>query len=768
MSDPKSLEQQVADLQAQLAAAKEVLKPLNNEELELNANEVQLKRAYEEQMATIRKRKEELREQKYKTQTLINYTQNQISQAAIEAQKLKEAELLLQKQKEKEERDKIRAEVLEKRFDLATAGAPWREWAKDHQISAGHYLTENRYVILADPMGLGKTLSSVITADMVEKVTKDASPDTPFLGVEEQVFVPTQTTWTKRAVEAALNREWPFKGPLASNCVFNAVNAVVPNEEVQKEITPFDSLSEITKKPYNIVQKWQVLYRGRKVEEGSPVASLQYDLKQTLLDKNYLVTQEAHYETKIVNSVTRRAGKKILYFCPSPLLRNVLEEWRQWSPHRNVTFIGGMSKKERQFALSFLPKLDDYVIIVNYEAWRRDKNLLEELAECKFDTIIVDEAHMVKDPKTGAYKGVRQVIDACQPEYIIPMTGTPILNRPQELFWILTLVNPKEFRPDPGGERDFLWKYCEEYYLPDSSTPRYRFKPGGLDLLLKQISKNILRRTKKQAGIVLPDKTIVYHELDRDDEGYPEQAKARKHMKEFATIVIDANAGKAIQATVMIALLTRLRQIETWPAGIVQRDKITKEITLQLDVQESQKIDYIIRKEDDDWEGLIPNAIEEERIIVFSQFKAPLHELRQRVEAMGYKAAVFDGDTSQALRDEIRYDFDRAKQPENYKPKYNVLLCNYKAAGVGLNLTGATQLITLDEEWNPGKREQAWDRIHRIGQTENVTIHVIRTKQTVDTWLASIIEEKESVVTGFESAVLSTTDFKDALDSGLI
>jgi SNF2 family DNA or RNA helicase len=427
-----------------------------------------------------------------------------------------------------------------------------------------------------------------------------------------------------------------------------------------------------------------------------------------------------------------------------------------------------MTKKERNFAMSFLPKLDDYVIIVNYEAWRRDKNLLEELGNSKFDTIIVDEAHMVKDPKTGAYKGVRQVIDACNPEYIIPMTGTPILNRPQELFWILTLVNPKDFQPTSGGERDFLWRYCEEYYLEDSSTPRYRFKAGGLDLLSKKIAKNFLRRTRKQAGIVLPEKTIMFHELERDDEAYPNQAKARKHMKEFATIVIDANAGKAIQATVMIALLTRLRQIETWPAGIVQRDKVTKEITLQLDVEESQKMDYIIRKEDNEWEGLIPNAIEDERIIVFSQFKAPLHELRRRVELMGYHAAVFDGDTPQNLRDEIRFDFDRSKQPEGYEPKYQVLLCNYKAAGVGLNLTGATQLITLDEEWNPGKREQAWDRIHRIGQTEEVTIHVVRTKKTVDTWLASIIDEKETVTTGFESAMLNVSSLKDALDSGLI
>lgn len=754
MTNMDELQAQVAKLQAQLAEATKLLSPLNDAEMELNSQEFQIKQAYREQMDAIAKQKSELANKKHSIQVTINQSTNAINQAQLEINKVKEEELKKKQELEKTAREAERAAVLEKRFDLVTMGAPWREWAKDHQIKAGHYLTENRFVILADPMGLGKTLSSIVTADMAEGATKEASSEHPFLGVEEEIFIPAKVVWTEKAVEATRAQAWPFEGPLGNRTEW--VKIPTPVDEPFVKETPFD----IEPIKYTYAAK----YMGRMVEAGEPAAYIQYDLKNNLLAQEFLENIPAHYETQIVNSVKRPVGKKVLYFCPAPLLRNVLEEWRNWAPHRNVTYIGNMSKKEREFALSFNHKLDNYVIICNYEAWRRDKALLDTLAEQRFDTIIVDEAHMIKDRKTSAYKGVKQVIDACNPEYVIPMTGTPILNRPQELFSILTLVNPKEFYE----ERDFLWKYCEEYYLDGSTTPKYRFKPGGLDLLAKKISKNFLRRTKDQAGIVLPEKTIVFHELDLDTDTYKEQAKARKHMKEFATIVIDEKKGQAIQATVMIALLTRLRQIETWPAGIVQRDKLTKEITLQLDVHESQKMDYIIRREDDEWEGLIPDVIEDERVIVFSQFKAPLHELQRRVEAMGYRAAVFDGDTSESQRDEIRYDFDRSKHPEGYKPKYQVLLCNYKAAGVGLNLTGATQLITLDEEWNPGKREQAWDRIHRIGQTKDVTIHIVRTKQTVDTWLASIIDEKQSVTTGFESAMLSVSDLKSALDSGLI
>ncbi len=257
-------------------------------------------------------------------------------------------------------------------------------------------------------------------------------------------------------------------------------------------------------------------------------------------------------------------------------------------------------------------------------------------------------------------------------------------------------------------------------------------------------------------------------------------------MKEYATIIIDEKAGKALQATVIIAMITRLRQIETWPAGIIQYDTYTDPITgnrvtrrdpntgekiikLQLDVEESQKLDYIIRYEGDEWEGLIPDSVEDERMVVFSQFKAPLQELKSRIERSGRTAVVLDGSTPDKIREEIRLDFDRRHTPDRSKAKWDILLANYKAGGVGLNLTCATNMIVCDSEWNPGKRDQAFDRIHRIGQTENVTIQVVTVKNTIDKWLNDIMEQKDAVVGGFETAVTSIMgDLKEALDSGLI
>lgn len=750
----KDLQAQLAEANAEFNKAKEVLSPLEDEEKKAIAAEHMLKQQFEQQMKEMAARKAAIRQEKYEKYKAQQAAEQKISSLQNQIDSIKAKEEAAAKAKALQEYEEKQYKALEERFDLATIGAPWREFAKDHQIQAGHKMVMDRYVILADPMGLGKTLSAIVTTEMAEKSTKHVTKDEPFLGELKSIYVPDFWVYTQKAVDAAYMGEWPF------------------DQSHYKMRLKYDEDGHLT-------------VNGTELAAGKQAFYLPHiDARRAMKDHGYIEYVPAHYEDQVVNAITRPVGRKVLYLCPSPLLRNVLREWRKWVPHRSATFIGGMSKAERKFALEHITKVDEFVIICNYEAWRRDKNLLQSLVDLKFDTIIIDEAHNIKDMNTSAYKGVEFIVNGHRPEFIFPMTGTPILNRPQELFPLLHLVDPERFT----FEQDYLYTYCEEYIPDPDNHPdvtRWRFKPGGLEKLMQKISKNILRRTREQAGIKLPGKDIVYHELELDTEKYPMQSKAREHMKKYMTIVLDET--KALQATAIVAMITRLRQIETWPAGIVQYKSITDpmtgkrsvlkdpetgkkivELELGPEFAESQKIDYIIRFEDGEWEGIIPDSVEDERMVVFSQFKEPLQEIKRRVEQMGYRAAVFDGDTPQKLRDEIIVDFDRSLTPNRADSKWDVLLCNYKAGGVGLNLTAATNLTTLDEEWNPGKRDQALDRVYRMGQTEDVTINIIRTKDTIDTWMADLIDQKEAVVGGFESAVVTFDSLKNALDSGLL
>jgi SNF2 family DNA or RNA helicase len=560
------------------------------------------------------------------------------------------------------EKSEAELKVLEDRWNSLTAGAPWREFAFDHQLNASDKMVFNRRVALCDVMGLGKTLTAIVTCDKIKAGTSEGD------------------VW------------W----------------------EDQK-----NGWGEIV---------------GTVEHRDSP------------------------------------AGRHILYLAPAELVRNVEPEWKKWAPHRQPKILAKRNKIQREVILEAISDVkemgNDTLVLCNYEAWRKDERFLDQMIELGFDTIILDEAHVLKDRDSNAYRGVKRILRGIDRDgrrladpvrFVFPMTGTPFLNRPQELYSILTLVDSKIFHDTMSGERSFLRNYCEQY-----DTNKWRFRPGGIDELAKLISNRYIRRTLKDAGIELPPQTVTIHELDVDEEKYADQAKAREQMRSAAKLVI--SESHAIVATIMLTVYLRLRQIETWPAGIKLRDG-NGNVAAEVNVYESQKMDYII---DNKGEGLLSEVCPDQRTVVFSQFAEPLAIMAERAKREGMRAIVLDGSTPQNVRDEIKVDFDRSRCREGGRePKWDVLFANYKVGGIGLNLTDATQIIALDEEWNPGKAEQAFGRVNRIGQTEQTAVHIIRMANTIDSWLAGIIEAKKNLTGDFNQA-MDKQSFLEAMDKGEI
>ena len=81
------------------------------------------------------------------------------------------------------------------------------------------------------------------------------------------------------------------------------------------------------------------------------------------------------------------------------------------------------------------------------------------------------------------------------------------------------------------------------------------------------------------------------------------------------------------------------------------------------------------------------------------------------------------------------------------------MLANYKSGGVGLNFNAATETIVIDEEWNPGKADQAFGRTDRLGQTEHTNVHILRLMRTIDTWMVALNDEKKDLIAGFNESV---------------
>jgi len=542
-------------------------------------------------------------------------------------------------------------------------------------------------------------------------------------------------------------------------------------------------------------------------------------------------------------------AQKILVVVPDDVVSNFVREIQHWAPHRSVIMLGKQTKLARNMAIDLMRSLDSFIVVINYSAWRKDNSLLDRLVSLRFDTVIMDEAHTIKETTTNAYKGCAQLVlaenscpkcrgaiqkihksedtiiklsdakifhnsrdywacigkatpsptvmddsiasaimssgcgwneivealagnsrefgDLRSVRNVFPMTGTPILNKPTDLFSMLSLIDPVHY----SDKNRFNRTYCIQ-----DSAGKWMFQYGGLDRLVKNLSGKYIARDRKTAGVTLPKQDIVVHSIEMDSTIYPGQAKVIKDLSRHAMVILSNGAKLPILYT--IALITRKRQANVWPAGIELKDENGIVVfSVGDEIKESIKLDRICGKAESglpgDYEGLIPDLTGNgdltngERIVVFSQFKTPLAELESRIKDAGISVVRFDGDTPEDIRNQVKIDFDRKYCDQiGYEPRWQVVLANYKTGGVGLNFTAATQMIILDEEWNPGKQEQAFNRIDRIGQTEETTVHILRLEKTIDNWMADLIDSKRDMIEGFETKVDLQASLLKAMQEG--
>lgn len=315
------------------------------------------------------------------------------------------------------------------------------------------------------------------------------------------------------------------------------------------------------------------------------------------------------------------------------------------------------------------------------------------------------------------------------------MTGTPILNSPEELFTLLYLVDKNLF----PSESAFLNAYCIK------QGNRWRFTVGGEKALMEKISSFFLRRTPEMAGVVFPEQTETFYELELKEAEYPQQYAFYKLLKERA--LIELSEGKIVGVINAMALLTRLRQAIVFPYGIAIKDPETGDIVDRCTITESVKMDWT--------QDMVSSIMEEDEFnacIVFSQFKPGLRELARRFNSMGIRAVVMDGDTPKHVRDQIKIDFDsKLTDIESPNRRWDVVLANYKVGGAGLNLTRANNTIILDEEWNPGMIDQAYGRNNRLDSKRPSYVHVPQVKATVDRKMRNLILSKADMLEGFDT-----------------
>jgi SNF2 family DNA or RNA helicase len=441
-----------------------------------------------------------------------------------------------------------------------------------------------------------------------------------------------------------------------------------------------------------------------------------------------------------IMSLDLKESKKVLILTESNIASNFYTEILTYAPHRNLIPIANVTKGMRATIKTLVENSNEFVVVTNYESlWRDDK----WLAGVDWDDIFIDEAHNAKNEKGLTFNA----IDGFNYKNCTPITATYILNSPGDLYAPLHLIDPVAF----NDKEAFLWTYCIQDF-----DGKWTFRPGGEKKLTKQLGGRIIRRSYLEANEKLPEQHIS-EILIPEDMVSNQQLKMMQEIDRQAAIMLES--GEKIGIDAMIAVITRSRQAATYPAGIeVKVTEKMKERDWSL-----PPVGTVIFKVPDDTPSIkieigarrIAEMVKKgHRTVVFSQFKTCLEGMEKALKEKGIRVVRFDGDTKQALRVEIKKDFLRpgdGSKKTDYK--YDVVLANYKTGGSGLNFTDATYMLQTDEEWNPSKNHQARSRIHRIGQTEETFVEIMRIDKSIDMWMKTLNEKKQAIINGFEDEV---------------
>ena len=464
-------------------------------------------------------------------------------------------------------------------------------------------------------------------------------------------------------------------------------------------------------------------------------------------------------------------ARRTLITGPYEITSNLKQEIPKWIDNKPVIDLRGHKKDDRSAVYDLLSHFDEFICLLNLEGWRADTSIINRLVQLQFDSVIVDEAHHLNNGRTLSYKGLREIVYAVnkcsrcsnhlRPTYtcnrkncvakgerfpnrwcfkcgnvaakvaiprcgnclldptkdlekarsvqnLLAITGTPVINACENFFWLASLWDPTL-----TSKKAFLDEHCRV-----DGAGRHVWTAIGKKRLTRRIAPNYLARTRKDAGIILPPQSVITREYEFDKDNYGDQWRLYKRVeKQFKLDITSGTVG----ITEAVVQLLRLRQILVWPASI---DGITIKRSFKLDLVTDLAKEFL--KAD-------------QRIVIFSHFKEPLRELERR---LGSQSVVYDGSTSQSLREAIRADFETSAASH---PQWNAVLCNYRSAGEGLNLVGATQAIVLDKDWSPGRNSQAWHRLDRIGQTQETAVHIPTILSTVDVWMDKLNDFKATI-----------------------
>jgi TATA-binding protein-associated factor len=439
-------------------------------------------------------------------------------------------------------------------------------------------------------------------------------------------------------------------------------------------------------------------------------------------------------EYKKTNSLDKRPLPSLIV-CPPSLSGHWQQEIRTYAPFLTyVAYVG--SSAERAKVRHKLSSAD--IIIASYETCRNDLAVLQPM---DFNYCVLDEGHLIKNPKTKTTIAIKQI----KSYHRLILSGTPIQNNVLELWSLFDFLMPGFL----GTEKVFQDRFAKPIAASRGAKSSSKEQEAGalaIEALHKQVLPFLLRRMKEEVLNDLPPKILQNYYCDLSDL---QRRLFDDFVKKEVQSIQSAASDKSREGKQHIfQALQYMRKLCNSPAMAInekhpQYSSITSTLAKEgttlgapehapkLTALRDLLVDCGIGTSDLDNQSSAldqPEAVSQHRALVFCQMKEMLDMVQNEVLKKMLPSVQYlrlDGSVPANNRQDIVNRF-------NGDPSYDVLLLTTSVGGLGLNLTGADTVIFVEHDWNPSKDMQAMDRAHRIGQKKVVNVYRIVTRGTLE------------------------------------
>lgn len=392
---------------------------------------------------------------------------------------------------------------------------------------------------------------------------------------------------------------------------------------------------------------------------------------------------------------------RFLVIAPTTVLDHWEDKLKSFVPGLNPIKYHGPGRSQ----FSHEVERDHRTIVTSYGVLLRDNKMLSKQ---KWDVVVLDEAHFVKNAETATYHAACQ-LDA---DMRICLTGTPMENHLGELKNIFDFLLPGYLGSDDYFKRNFAQP------LSDGTNLEVEL---ALQKLLHPFK---MRRTKHQ---VLPDLPAKVEDIRHCSMSEEQVALYKEVLALKARPLVEQLTDE--QATVpylhVFATISLLKQICNHPALVKPGAEYTK--------HKSGKFELL--------KALLEEALGSgHKIVIFSQYLQMIDIIKHHLQTMGVGHVTLTGQSRDRGSIISRFQNDESCR---------VFVGSLLAGGIGIDLTAASVVIHYDRWWNASKENQATDRVHRIGQNKNVQVIKLVTRGTLEEKIDRLISSKKSLFDKF-------------------